>query len=1072
MSDVPAEALPSGASTAVGEAERRQLTVMFCDLAGSTALSHELDPEDLREVMRAYYEAANAVIERFDGQIAKYLGDGLLAYFGYPRAHEDDPVRAVSAALALVDELPILNARVQERVTAARARTLELRIGVHTGLVVIGDLGAGASRDKQAIVGETPNLAARLQEIAPLDTVAISDVTRRLVTGAFVLEDLGRHALKGVPEPVPVFRAVRWSGVRSRLELAAAAGLTPLVGRQQEVGLLLDRWEQVQDGTGQVIFVSGDAGMGKSRMLQVLRDRLADEPHTWLECRCSAYHENSALYPIIGLLEQGLLFAPEDSADDKLAKLERAQQLAELSLEQTVPLFAALLSLPLPDRYAPPLLSPEAQRRKTLEALAAWFFALTRLQPLIMVVEDLHWIDPSTLEYLGSLVEQAPTAPVLLVFTFRPTFQPPWSRRSQLSHLTLNRVTRKQVISMVTSIAGGKSLPSEVVEQLVAKTDGVPLFVEELTKMVLESGLLEDTGDCYALQGSLPSLAIPSTLQDSLTTRLDRLGPVKEVAHISATLGRDFSYELIAALYTKGEPDLQHALAQLVEAELLYQRGTPPQATYSFKHALIQEAAYQSLLKTTRQQYHSSIASTLEVRFPQTVAAQPELLAHHCTEAGLTERAVKYWERAGQRAAERSANLEAINHLTKAVELIRDLPISPLRLQQELELHVALAVPLQLVKGYAAPEVEATYARARELCQEVGETPQTFPVLHGLWRFHLVRDELRTARELAQSLLRMAETTQDPEMLLLADWATGATSLWMGDLQTARTHLERVIARSDVNPQRSLALTYGSDPKVTCLIWLSLTLWALGFPDQAVARINEAVAVARRLAHPFTLAWAIAFAAGLHQLRGEADAAQQWAREVIELATEQSFPLWYGMGVMLQTWAVSDATGSDIPALQQAMATLASAGQELASSYFIALLSLVYDRAGRTEEALQFVVGGLALAERSGESFYEAELHRLRGELALRAAGSGDLASDGDAATEAEACFRRALDLNRRQGAKSFELRATISLARLLSKRRQATQARHLLATMCDWFTEGFATADLKEATALLEQLA
>jgi len=486
------------------EAQRRQLTVMFCDLVSSTALSQQLDPEELRELMGMYYEAANEVIERFDGQIAKYLGDGLLAYFGFPRAHEDDPVRAISAALAIVDDLPALNLRAQARVPAVRDASLEVRIGVHTGVVVVGELGAGSSRDEQAIVGDTPNLAARLQAIAAPNTVVLSDATRRLVTGAFVLEDLGQPPLKGVSNPMTVYRAVRWSGVRSRLDLAAVGGLTPLVGRAQEVGLLVDRWEQVQDGAGQVILVAGDAGMGKSRLLQVLRDRLADEPHTWLECRCSAYHENSAFYPIIDLLEQGLLFAPEDSAADKIAKLERAQQLAGFAVEQTVPLIAPLLSLPLPERYFAPQLSAEAQRRKTLEALVGWFLALANLQPVIMVVEDLHWIDPSTLELLGMLIEQTPTVPVLLVCTFRPTFQPPWGLHSHLTQLTLNRLTRKQVITMVTNVAGGKPLPMEVVDQLVAKTDGVPLFVEELTKMVLESGELEDRGERYVFVGRCP----------------------------------------------------------------------------------------------------------------------------------------------------------------------------------------------------------------------------------------------------------------------------------------------------------------------------------------------------------------------------------------------------------------------------------------------------------------------------------------------------------------------------------------------------------------------------------------
>lgn len=902
--------------------ERRQLTVLFCDLVGSTELSARLDPEEMGEVVRAYYEMVDDVVRRFDGHVAKYLGDGVLVYFGYPQAHEDDPVRALTAALGMLVDLPVLNTRAQERVPQMRDRPLAVRMGVHTGLVVVGDFGAGSSREEGAIVGDTPNLAARLQGVAAPNTVVISDATRRLVTGVFVLEDLGRHELKGVSEPMQLYRAVRASGMRSRLALANAGTLTPLVGRQQQVGLLLDLWEHVQDGRGQVALISGDAGMGKSRLLQVLRERLAEHAHSWLECRCSPYHENSALYPVVELLEQGLLFAPEHSVADKIARLEAGLHYGGFFVPEALPLFTSLLSLPLPERVPPLVLSAEAQRRKTLEALVKWFFALSAAQPIVLVVEDLHWVDPSTVELLSMLVEQVPTVAALLVFTFRPNFHPPWAPRSHLSQVTVPRLTRTQSISMATSVAG-KPLPQAVTEQLVAKTDGVPLFVEELTKMVLESGQLEDRGERFELRGSLPALAIPSTLQDSLMARLDRLGPTKEVAQLGATLGREFTYELLAALSPLGQEFLDHALTELVHAELLYQRGSPPHATYTFKNTLIQEAAYYSLLRTKRQQYHRGVAKALEERFPETVAAQPELLAYHYGEAGIAASAVEYWRRAAERETQRSANLEAIHHFERALEITREMPDGIARAQRELELQIGLGVPQSLVKGYSAPEVGATYARARELCERLGETPQIFPVLHGLWRFYLVRGELRTAQQMAHSLAELADATQDRDLQVQAAWAVGGTAYWMGEFTAATTWSAKALTLYDFDRHSPSALTYGSDAGTTALCYLALALWSLGYPDQAVARIGEAVALGRRCAHPFSLAWATAMTAVIHCNGRDRESAAEWAEQTIALSIEQGFPTWLGTGLIVHAWAL--ATGDDtvaaLPLLEQSTST-------------------------------------------------------------------------------------------------------------------------------------------------------
>ncbi|MBI3303724.1 MAG: AAA family ATPase, partial [Deltaproteobacteria bacterium] len=633
-------------------AERRQLTVMFCDLVGSTALSEQLDPEEWREVVRTYHQVSAEVFGRFAGHVAQYLGDGLLVYFGYPVAHEDDAQRAVRAGLEIVGaihELPLPHTGLQ--------RPLQVRIGIHTGLVVVGEVGGGDKREQLAL-GETPNIAARVQGIADPDTVVISSATHRLAEGYFQYLALGPQTLKGVSTLVEVYRVLGESGSQSRFEVAVRTGLTPLVGRDEELGLLLKRWEQVKEGGGQVVLLSGEPGIGKARLVEELKERVAKEGYTRIEFRCSPYYQNTAWYPVIEHIQRLLQFRRDDSPEEKLAKLERGLREYHLPLQEGVPLLAALLSLPHPDGYPPLTLSPQKQKQKTQEALVAWLLAEAERNPLLAAWEDLHWADPSTLEFHGLLIDQAPTARVLTLMTFRPEFSPPWGPRAHLTQLTLGRLGRREVEAMVEEITDGKVLPAEVLQQVVSKTDGVPLFVEELTKMVLEAGVYVG-----ATHASPSMLAIPTTFHDSLMARLDRLSTAKEVAQLGATLGREFTYEVIQAVWPQHDETLQQGLQQLVEAEILYQRGLEPQARYLFKHALIQDTAYQSLLKSTRQQYHRQIAQVLAERFPETVETQPELVAHHYTEAGLIEQALPYWQKAGERASQRSAYVEAVAHL-------------------------------------------------------------------------------------------------------------------------------------------------------------------------------------------------------------------------------------------------------------------------------------------------------------------------------------------------------------------------------------------------------------------------
>jgi predicted ATPase/class 3 adenylate cyclase len=1045
------------------EAERRQLTVLFCDLVDSTPLASQLDPEELREVVRAYQETCAKVIARFEGYIAQYLGDGLLVYFGYPQAHEDDAQRAVRSGLGIVEAMAQLNTRLEQE----RGVQLAVRLGIHTGLVVVGEMGGG-NHHEQLALGETPNLAARLQGIAAPNTLVISAATYQLLGGFFACQSLATARLKGVAQPLEVYQVLSESTARSRLDVAGKIGLTPLVGREQEVGLLLERWAQVKDGLGQVVLLSGEAGIGKSRLVQVLTEQVATEPRAWLTpCQCSPYYQNSALYPMIDLLEWvALRFEREESPPQKLRKLEGFLVQYGLPLAETVPLFASLLSLPLTADYASLTVSPEQQKQQTLHALLTIMLLIAAQQPMLFVMEDLHWVDPSTLELLSLLVDQGPTARILALFTCRPDFSPPWTGRSYVTQVTLPRLPRRQAAELTGRVAHGKALPAAVVEQVVAQTDGVPLFVEELTKMVLESGLLQEHDERYDLTGPLPPLAIPATLHDSLMARLDRLATVKSLAQLGAALGREFSYELLQAVSPWDEDTLRHGLHQLVAAEFLYQQGLPPHATYRFKHALIQDAAYQSLLRSTRQQYHQQIAQVLEAGFPTLVETQPELVAQHYTAAGCAEQAVRYWLRAGQHASDRSAHVEAISHFTAGIELLRSLPETPMRTQHAVTLHLALGAALQIAKGHAAPEVEHAYTQAYAWCQQMGETPELGPVLFGLWRFYNTRAQLHTARELGETLLRLAQRAHDPELSVVAHYALGLTSFWLGALPAARLHLEEGIARYTPDQRHAPAFRMGQDPGVACRIYAAATLWSLGYPEQALARVYEALALAHELSHPFSLAFARCFAAFVSQFRRDVLAVHAHAEATVALSTEQGFTQWAVQGTMLRRWALAmQGQGEEeIAQVRQGIAAYRATGAAVFVPYFYTWLADVAAHLGHVEEGLQALAEAHTLVEQQEERWWEAEVARLRGVLLLRQRGTPQ--------AEAEACFQQALDVARHQEAKALELRAAVSLSRLWQQQGKRAEARELLAPVYGWFTEGFDTADLQEAKALLEELA
>jgi predicted ATPase len=953
-----------------------------------------------------------------------------------------------------------LNTRLQQE----RGVQLGVRLGIHTGLVVIGALGE-AGRQEQLALGETPNLAARIQGLAQPNTLVISDATARLVQGYFACQDLGAQALRGVIESLRVYQVLRESGATSRLEVAQPAGLTPLVGRESEVTLLLERWEQVKTGHGQVVLLSGEAGIGKSRLVQMLKEHVANEPHTRWECRSSPYFEHTALFPLTDLFQRLLQFHAEETPEQKLGKLEHTLSQYRLPLEESVSLLAPLLSLPLPVPHYPARnLSPQRQRQRTLETIVALLLERAENQPMLFIVEDLHWTDPTSLELIGLLLDQTPTASLLVLLMCRPHFQPAWHHRSYLTEMTVHRLSPAQVEQIIKRMTDGKTFPAAVLQQIIAKTDGVPLFVEEITKALLESGQFKAVDGHYELTGSLSTVAIPATLQDSLMARLDRLVTAKGIAQLAAVIGRHFAYDVLSTVSQLDEATLQRELGRLVEAEIVYQRGVPPQSTYVFKHALIQDAAYESLLKSTRQQYHQRIAQVLEAQFPETAEAQPELLAHHYTTAGLGGQALPYWHQAGQRAAQRSAYVEAVRHFHQGLAVLALLPETPERRQYELALQIGLGPALMVAQGLGAPEVRHTYDRARALCQDLGDSPQLLPVLAGLHVFYRSRAEYRTARELAEQYLSGAQRHNDQVARLQAHQALAFVLLFQGDLVAARSHFEHTLTLSTAQQHPVRAITE-EDYSVVLRTRLAWVLWCLGYPDQALRRNREGLRLAQELAHPFTLACALHDTVILHQCRREASVAQEYTVPLMALATEQGFPHLEALGRVVHggTLSTQGHSAQGLVQMQQGLAVLHTMGIEMARPYFLIHLAAAYGMEGQPEGGLQVLAEALAIVRTTGEEVFEPERYRLKGELVLQQAVPD--------AREAERCFQQALDVARRQEAKSLELRAAMSLSRLWQQQGNQANARALLAPIYGWFTEGFDTTDLREAKALLEAL-
>ncbi|MCK1582916.1 AAA family ATPase [Bradyrhizobium sp. 168] len=1048
----------AGGKAARDGAERRQLTVMFCDLVGSSALSARLDPEDLRVVIGAYHSCIAEVIARNGGIIARYMGDGVLAYFGYPHAHEDDAEQAARAGLALVDAVANLQ--------TFPSTQLRVRVGIATGMVVVGDLtGEGAAKE-QAVIGETPNLAARLQTLADSGAVLICESTHRLTEGHFEFRNLGPVVLKGWAEPTQAWQVLGTTGIDSRFEAQHKTQLTQPIGREEEIELLLRRWQRAMSGEGCAVMLTGEAGIGKSHIALALDERLQGEEHITVRQFCSAHHTNSALYPFIRQLERAARFERSDSPTAKFAKLEVLLGRSGADADRVVPL-ANLLSLPLGERYRLPELSPQKRKEMTLAALLAQLKSLAALQPVFVIVEDVHWADPTSLELLTMTLEQVPRLRVLLLITARPEFTPPWPGHAHVTTLSLTRLNRRNGAALIERVTAGKALPKEVLDQILARTDGVPLFVEELTKTVLETGFLQEQDDHYTLSRPLPAMAIPTTLQASLMARLDRLAPVREVAQVGAVVGREFSYELLSTVAGLPRERLEEALAQLVRSELIFCRGEIPQAVFTFKHALVRDAAYSGLLKSRRAALHATIAEAFEQRFPEIVDAQPETLAHHLTEAGLFEKAEAYWLQAGKKAAMRSANLEAIAHLQRGIEATNHRPDDARNDRLELDLQFALGPCLIATQGPASNNAMATFARARELCERLRDPPEQLQVMFWLTTASVIRGELPLAQETIAALLHLSQTRGDRPALLNAMRGQAMIRLFMGQITGAQEGIERAFEAFEASSEedRLAARVAGQDAGVADLALMSWPLWLLGRDDTAIMRMDAAIQRADAISHPHSQAYAFYYACILQALRGEFLIAQSYAERCIALSEEHGFRQWrLARAVRGICMASLDRSPNALGEIRAALDEYRHAGYQLAITALLVLLCqrLLIDR--DYEPALELIESGLAISTRNSERILEAELYRLKARVLIGRGGP-------DADPVAHSLLEQALATAKSQRAKALELRAATDLAALCIDQQQREQALDLLAPIYDSFTEGFDTRDMKQAKALLDNL-
>ena len=1035
------------------EGERRQLTVMFCDLVGSTALSRQVDPEILRDILRAYQNAVAGEVARFEGHVAKFMGDGVLAYFGWPAAHENEAERAIRSGLAIIDAV--------SRIETPIGSVLASRIGIATGLVVVGELVGDEEARERAVVGETPNLAARLQGMADPGAVVVAQLTRQLVGDLFEFIDLGPTRLKGFDEPVHPWIAVGEGRTEGRFE-ALRGTMLPLIGRDHELGMLMERWHWAIAGEGQVVLLSGEPGIGKSRLTQAFRDRLLPVPHTRLRFQCSPFYTNAPLYPVIEQLNHTMCVDRGDSPQARLDKLEILLAQAVESVAEVAPLFAGLLSIPTEMRYPPLDLTPQRQKEETFKALIAQLAGLSRKLPVAMIWEDLHWLDPTSLEFLDLLVDAIRKLPVLMLCTFRPEFRPGWIGVPHITTLTLNRLGRQQTVTLAHHVARGRALPSAVLDQIVEKTDGVPLFIEELTRAILESGVLRESDDQFALDEPLQSVVVPSSLHDSLMARLDRLESTKMTAQIAATIGRGFSYDMIHAVSSLDESNLRRALAELVNSELVMGRGVAPAAHYMFKHALVQDAAYESLLRGDRQALHAKIGDVYETQFPELVASQPELLAHHFTRAAATRKATHYWLKAGERALARSANKEAISHLRAGISLLNGIESDAERLRLDLDLHLSLVPALLASYGYSSKEVAPAASRALDLCRRIGNKTETPAVLWQMWLYEYMRGNCPAAAGVARELIDCTETDPIGSTRVTAHTAFGLSQMAAGNLIDARRNFEAAIDCYEASGNIKVELRFGMEVAAVAYGYCMLSRWLNGFPAKAAETGQRLMLLIERVHHPYTYSRGLFWNSLFHALRRDWSTAYERADRAVRLAEEHGFAMnaAAGSAVRAAARAALDPGDEAIIQIRDAITRHRQVGALFQVPYFLVLLADALLARRQWAAGLSAAAEAMALVEETEERSIAAEIYRVIGDLHMTA----------DEAT-AEQHYQQALSVARSQNAHMLELRAAGRIARLWMAQGREDDAQNLLAPICRLLRGNGESMDLQENEILLSNI-
>jgi class 3 adenylate cyclase/tetratricopeptide (TPR) repeat protein len=1050
----PASALPRENGTPAESpitGERRHLTVLFADLVSSTQLATRLDPEEYHHIVQAYHQAVARVVGRYDGYVAQYQGDGVVAYFGWPRAHGDDAERAVRAGLEIIEAIKGINRGLSE------SSQIAVRAGIDTGPVMVGHLGGGERREITAI-GETPNIASRAQAAAPSGGLAITGATSHLVTGLFALEPLGFQNFKGVAQPIELFRVLRASGMRSRLH--AAHTLTPFIGRQHELQTLGEWWNLAEAGEGQVVLIHGEPGIGKSRLVWQFRESLTGRPHSWLESFCSPFEVNTPFAPVANLITASYIWTSNDSAAERFDALEQSLGDAGLKLEEAIPLIAELVNLPLPDRYQPLLSPPEQRRRRLISVVAQWTYALAGLQPLVLLLEDLQWADPSSLELHHLLVEECAKLPLMLIYTARPKFTPPWPARTHHSHLMLARLSGRHTREMARLAVARAAMTDRTLDLVVERTDGVPLFVEELARVVAETGGTDSNDQ-----------QIPVTLADSLMARIDRLGTAKEIVQIAAVIGRGFSYALLREIAGKPDGVLLAALDRVVESELIGATGGRSEASYVFKHVMVRDTAYGSLLKSRRRELHRAVARTLSEKFAARAEAEPEVLAYHLTEAGQSDPAAAAWQQAADRSAARGAFAEAASHYSRALEVLSTTPASEARDQREMTLLISLGSVLTPTKGLASREVENIFRRARELGGRLGQVRKA--AMLGLWQSYLTRGELAAAQELAQQRLEIAEREGAPLSLCWGHFAMGATLMHRGLLAESLTHLRAAVEQSH---NRDSA-TRPFDAGVLAMSYLAVALMAAGFPDQARDVAVRTMRTAEQLAKPSNIAFCAINVAAMHQLSFNPQAALAIADSAAELARTHGVAQLASALDVYTGWGVAAAGNPSEGAdrIRRGIAGWLADGGRLPHAWYLSLLGWTYALDRRFEEAEETMkdaaaaVGELHLEEPI-VLWTRADILRM---AATNAGGIDGVATNGGADSAAlEAAWRAAIESARAKAMRLFELRSTVGLARLLGARGETSAAREMLGPLHDSFREGADSFDLVEAKRLLSDLA